>query len=326
MKNILFAICLFSLTACNPSTTNDQRPTANDQRPTNNQEIQAYALDSTPLLTIRDSEATRLKKDSLLSIARDNYLQIPVNLENIIWYGRRLAYQSRYNEAIEIYTLGMIPFPDAPELYRHRGHRYISIRQFDSAISDLEKAARLAEGRPIEIEPDGLPNKLNIPLSSLQFNIWYHLALAHYLKGDFEAAAESWETCMEVSNNPDLLCATTDWLYMTYRRMGKEKAAAALLEGITADMEIIENTSYHNRLLMYKGLRQPEELLDLGNKTEEARLDIVTQGYGVGNWYLYNGNREKAFTVFTTLVKSEYWPAFGYIAAEAELHRGKIVN
>ena len=34
----------------------------------------------------------------------------------------------------------------------------------------------------LETEPDGIPNKLNMPLSSTQFNVWYDLALAHYLK------------------------------------------------------------------------------------------------------------------------------------------------
>ncbi|MEM7103407.1 MAG: hypothetical protein AAF502_09780 [Bacteroidota bacterium] len=321
MKHISLSlgILIILIMACNQQPVVSDQPSTDTNQPEKN--IQAYSLDSTPLYTIPDSEATRIKKDSLLQIARDNYLHIPVQLDNIIWYGRRLAYQSRFMEAIEIYTLGLIPFPEAPELFRHRGHRYISTRQFDKAISDFEKAVTYSEGRDIEIEPDGLPNKLNIPLSSLQFNIWYHLALAHYLKGDFESAANAWEACMEVSTNPDLLCATTDWLYMTYRRLGKEKEATKLLETITPEMEIIENTSYHNRLLMYKGLKQPEDLLDFENTDDEARIDIVTQGYGVGNWYLYNGEEEKAFTLFNQLLESDYWSAFGYIAAEAEVFR-----
>lgn len=74
---------------------------------------------------------------------------------------------------------------------------------------------------------------------------------------------------------------------------------------------------------MYKGLIDPTELLDLDNDSEESQLDIVTQGYGVGNWYLYNGEKEKAYEIFDKIVKCKYWPAFGYIAAEAELFRKK---
>ena len=63
-------------------------------------------------------------------------------------------------------------------MYRHRGHRYVSIREFDRAIADLEYAATLIEGTEDEIEPDGMPNAMNIPVSSLHSNIWYHLGLA----------------------------------------------------------------------------------------------------------------------------------------------------
>ena len=79
--------------------------------------------------------------------------------------------------------------PNEPRLYRHRGHRYITIRKFDLAIADLRKASQLIAGKPDEIEPDGAPNKAGIPRSTLQSNIWYHLGLAQYLAGDFERGA-----------------------------------------------------------------------------------------------------------------------------------------
>jgi hypothetical protein len=50
-------------------------------------------------------------------------------------------------------------------------------------------------------------------------------------------------------------------------------------------------------------------------------LDIATQGYGVGNWYFYNGNIEQAKEIFQKVMEGTYWPAFGYIAAEADLAR-----
>ena len=55
---------------------------------------------------------------------------------------------------------------------------------------------------------------------------------------------------------------------------------------------------------------------DLANE-----LNLVTQGYGVANWYLYNGQTEKANEIFDMIVQNSYWAAFGYIAAEAELNR-----
>jgi tetratricopeptide (TPR) repeat protein len=282
---------------------------------------EATALTGEALHQIIDSKSVKAKKDSLTAVAHTQFKENPQNLDNIIWYGRRLAYQTQYADAIEVYTEGIKRFPKSPELYRHRGHRYISIRKLDKAIADFEMAAKLAEGRKIEIEPDGIPNKLNQPLSSLQFNIYYHWALAYYLKGDFAKASKIFEDCMSYSINPDLLVATVDWLYMCYQRSGQKDKAEAILQIVPDNTTVIENDAYLKRLQLYKGEIQAQELIDLSNPTPESELNIITQGYGVGNWYLYNGQEDKAKEIFQKIVATSYWPAFGYIAAEAELSR-----
>ena len=108
--------------------------------------------------------------------------------EHGLWLGRRTAYAGRYREAIAIYSDGLARFPASYRLYRHRGHRYISIRQFGRAIADFEKAAELVRGQPLEVEPDGAPNRAGVPVSNTQFNIYYHLGLAHYLARDYAKA------------------------------------------------------------------------------------------------------------------------------------------
>lgn len=131
------------------------------------------------------------KLDSNLAVAQKNFDADPSE-ENYIWLGRRLAYKVKYNQAIEVFTNGIEQYPNSYKLYRHRGHRYLSQRKFDAAIEDFEKAAELMPAAPIEIEPDGVPNKINQPLSSTQFNVWYHLGLAHYLKGEFDKAEQAY--------------------------------------------------------------------------------------------------------------------------------------
>ncbi len=239
----------------------------------------------------------------------------------IIWHGRRLGYMSRFNEAIEVFTTGLEDFPNSYKLLRHRGHRFVSVRKFDEAIADFEKAKSLMPAE-IEVEPDGNPNALNIPLSNTQFNILYHLGLAYYLKGDYQNAVSAYIDCLEYCENDDSVIATKDWLYMTYRRMGADDKAAELLETITEDMNIIENDSYYNRMLMYKGLMQPEELLDIeASNDPDMGISLATQGYGVANWYLYNGDEAKAKEILNLVVNSPIWAAFGYIAAEVDLSK-----
>jgi len=244
----------------------------------------------------------------------------PDSAEALIWVGRRQGYLWRYRAAIDTFTRGIQRFPADARFYRHRGHRYLTVRDFAQAEADFTKAAALVAGAPDEIEPDGAPNPAGIPRSTLQFNIYYHLGLAHYLQGHFQQAYDAYVQCMKVSTNDDSVTATSDWMWMTLMRLDRKADAARVLERITPVMDILENQSYHKRLLMYKGLSTPESLLDTA--TADATT-IATQGYGVGNYYLVTGQADKAREVLTRVVSGSGWNAFGYIAAEADLARMK---
>lgn len=277
---------------------------------------EAISLLGQPLYAPSMPEERRAELEANLAQAEAAWEHAPEDADSIIWLGRRLAYLARYRDAIEIFTRGILMHPADARMYRHRGHRYITVREFDNAIRDLERAAELVRGQPDEIEPDGAPNAYGIPTSTLQGNIWYHLALAHYLKHDFTSALPAWLEARSLATNDDMLVATSDWLWMTYRRLGRAADAAAVLEPIRADMRILENDAYHRRLLMYRGEIPPDSLLDV--ETDDA-VQIATYGYGVGNWYLVNGDEARAEAAFKKVVDSANWAAFGYIAAEAEL-------
>lgn len=238
----------------------------------------------------------------------------------MIWIGRRLGYLWRYQDAIAQFSKGIERYPNDPRFYRHRGHRYITVRKFGDAVADFDRAVALIKGKPDEIEPDGAPNPAGVPRSTLQFNIWYHLGLAHYLQGNYQKAYEAYVECMKVSNNDDSVTATADWTWMTLMRLGRKLEADKVLERITPKMDILENASYHRRLLMYKGLEKPEALLDTAKADDTT---IATQGYGVGNYYFVTGNNEKAREVFQKVTAGGGWNAFGFIAAESDLARMK---
>ena len=106
---------------------------------------------------------------------------------------------------------------------------------------------------------------------------------------------------------------------MTLRRLGQDAAAAQVLEPIHAGMNVTENRVYLQRLLMYKGVYSPEDLLRAGGDG----VARATYGYGVGNFYLVNGRAAEARAVFEQVTKDEQWAAFGFIAAEADLVRLK---
>ncbi len=237
-----------------------------------------------------------LKLQDALKEAMKQVKADPKNPENIILHGRRLAYLWKYHEAIEVFSKGIEDYPDYAMLYRHRGHRYISVRKFDKAVSDLTRASKLNDH---------------------DFDIWYHLGLAHYLRGEFMEALSAYKNCMKAAEDADSKIAISNWLYITLRRLGKEDEAAQILRGITEEMEVVENQSYYSLLLFFKGRKSEAEIAALA---EASDIDLATIGYGIGCWHLYNENIEKARIYFDKIVNTtKYWPAFGFIAAEAEL-------
>ncbi len=282
---------------------------------------EAKGLDGRSFFAPELPAEVKKRLDDNLAAATADFVKNPDDVQNIVWLGRRLAYLSRYREAIDVFSRGVAKFPADARPLRHRAHRYITTRQFDKAIVDFEKAAKLMAGKPNEGEPDGAPGRRPSPSATLKFNIYYHLGLAYYLKGDFARALTAYRECMKYStDNDDSLVATSDWLYMTLRRLGQKAEAEKVLDPIKEGMNVLDNAAYYQRLLMYKGLRKPEDVL--GND-EQDPLQIATQGYGVGNFYLVNGDTERAKAIFRRVVAGSQWAAFGFIAAEADLARMK---
>lgn len=266
--------------------------------------------------SLRTTNKTLLAK---LDTAHKQYLQDSTNADKLIWLGRRLAYVGRFQEAIAVFTKGIERFPKDARMLRHRGHRYLSLRCIDKAIVDFEAAAKLVKGKPDEVEPDGLPNAQNIPTSTLQTNIYYHLGLAHYLQKNYAAAEKAYQQCLKLSKNPDMYVATAYWQYLTLRHQQKDKAAAKLLNTIKPNMPLIENEDYYALLQLFQQkplIKDPADMLE-----QKKELSLVSYGYGLGEYCWLSGQTDFAKAVWQTVLQSSQWSAFGYLAATVALTR-----
>ncbi|MCH2182349.1 MAG: hypothetical protein MK108_10120 [Mariniblastus sp.] len=251
--------------------------------------------------------------------ARQRFEEDRMNADLEIWFGRFTAYQGLHRQAIEIYTEGLQRHPQDARFLRHRGHRHISLRQIDHAIGDLRRAAILVEGQPDQIEPDGMPNAQNRPVSSLHTNIWYHLGLAYYLKNDLSKAVAAYQKGLAASQNDDMRVAFTHWLYMSYRQMGNREKASRALDIIHEKMDVIESFDYYELCLFYQGRRTLKQM--------EARRPADSAGasdalrYGMANWHLYQGDAKRGRALMKEISRSPAWSSFGCIAAEASWQR-----
>lgn len=287
--------------------------------------FEAISLTGDTLRVVPISDAARPRLEQQLAQARSAYEHTPANVDSIVWYGRRLAYLGRFREAIDVYSRGIALHPENPWLYRHRGHRYITVRELDRAIRDLTRAASLTRGKPDEVEPDGQPNAQNIPIGTLQSNIDYHLALAYYLKGDFNRALPVYARELINAGNDDRRVSIAYWNYLALRRLGREQDAQTLLDGLPRELHIIENDTYNDLLRSFRGELRVDSLLAAAEAQPGGISSVayVTVANGIATWLLVNGRTDAATALYRRIVSGRQWPAFGYIAAEAELARAR---
>lgn len=275
---------------------------------------------------------TTLELERRLEEAHAARLAAPDRLAAWVWEGRTLAYLGRVEEAQGLYTQALERWPDSAELLRHRGHRWITLRELERAEADLARASELVRGLPDVVEQDGLPNARGIPRSTLASNVEYHLALARYLRGDFTGSLEAWRRCMERASNDDLRVACGHWTYLTLRRLGRAREAEELAHSLADAREVLENHAYAASLRVARGELPPEALLagaapdspaTGASRTPSAAAGDAAAVYAAACHLAFRGEAAEARTLLAELAASpSAGSAFGRIAAEVELARG----
>jgi len=219
----------------------------------------------------------------------------PRNIDRIIALGIAQSGVRQYREAIETFTRGLQIAPNNALLYRWRGHRYLSTRQFDRAMDDLTRGARL---------------------DSTIYGIWYHLGIVRFTKGDFAGAVDAFTRALPIAPDSGERAGATDWLWMSLSRARRTADAQALLD--RRPDSIPGANAYMQRLRLYRGQVAPDSVFTPADTSDIA---IATLSYGIGNWYLVRGDTTRARAWFERSIASGGWPAFGFIMSEVELRR-----
>lgn len=261
-----------------------------------------------PVFAKDDVDGAIAKADAALSAE-------PKNVERLLAAARARDVAWQFHAAIDVYTRAIEVAPADVRPWRFRGHRYISIRQFDKAVSDLEQAVALAPS---------------------SFDATYHLGLAHYLRGDYAAASqvylrclkaeapaatlpEGWRSCTATLTTPNDRVAMTDWMYRAQRRApGQSASARDLVAAVGDGLAVGENEAYYTAIRFYRGA-VTEDVAMAPRTANENRL--VTVGYGIAVHHLAEGRRAEGCALLRRIAAEPNWNAFGVIAAEADLSR-----
>jgi tetratricopeptide (TPR) repeat protein len=287
-----------------------EAPQTDTQAPERPEGWQATSLFGEDLFQLEDTAGAIADADAALAEAPDD-------VELIIASGRVRRNFWHYRQAMELYGRAIDLAPDDWRPYRYRGHRHISVREFDAAIRDLESARERAP---------------------MNWDVAYHLGLAYFVSGDFTRAADEYMRCLRVAaspeardaqtddfrscaqnaDDPESFVAMTEWAVRALMRSGRDAEATEMLAGVAEDLVIETNVAYYHDLLFYKGVKTEDELLDPGG---DAPYRLETVGQGVANWLLVQGDTARAVELYERIVDDPWWPGFGRIAGEAELAR-----
>jgi Tfp pilus assembly protein PilF len=223
----------------------------------------------------------------------------PRNVDRFIALGVAQSGARQFQEAIATFTRAMEIAPDNAMLYRWRGHRYLSVREFDKSYADLTRG---------------------LSIDSTNYGILYHLGIVNFVRGDFNRAVELFSKAQPRAPDPGELAGSTDWLWMSMMRAGMKKEAAAMLARHPDSLKTAPGYAYTQRLRLYRGEITPAQVF---TPADTADVQQATLAYGVGNWYLVRGDTATAKRWFQRSVRSGGWPGFGFIMSEVELRRIK---
>ncbi len=219
----------------------------------------------------------------------------PRNIDRIVALGTAQAGARQMREAVETFTRGLAAHPNNALLLRWRGHRYLSVREFDKAMADFNRAASL---------------------DSTIYGIWYHRGIVRFVRGDFDGAAADFARALPLAPDPGELAGSVDWRWMSLARAGRADEARAFLARRPDSLPT--NVAYATRLRLYRGEIAPDAVI---TAADTADVQLATLAFGLGNWYLTRGDSAAARRWFQRAVQSGGWPGFGFIVAEAELRR-----
>ena len=240
-------------------------------------------------------EYTALIDTGPVARAQRELAKEPRDRERILALAQAQIGARQFREAIATISRGLADAPDDPILLAWRGHRYLSVRDLDAARRDLERGTRI---------------------DSTLYGNWYHLGIVRYLRGEFASAAEAFRRARPLAPDAAEYTGSTDWLWMSLSRAGRAAEAREMLARVSDSLQV--NNAYARRLQLYGGAIRPEQLF---TDADSGDVTVATLAYGLGNWYLLRGDTTAARAAFQRSIASGGWPAFGFMASEAELRR-----
>lgn len=216
-----------------------------------------------------------------------------------------------YEQAILDFSMLLNKQPFNSHIYRHRGHRYLSLGHVEQAVADLSLSTRM--------EPEF-------------WKSWDLLGMAYYFLGDFEKALTYYRQGLQVTGPKSKFTAPlTYWSYLSLCRLGRKDTdeAQRMLHLVGAE-DLATKSLYLCLLQLLRNECTVQDIYDIEEEYERTErtpcgnVDYLTgtYGYGIAMKYYLDGQKDKARDIMEDIVKAgRDWNAWGHIACQKDLTR-----
>jgi tetratricopeptide (TPR) repeat protein len=236
--------------------------------------------------------------------------QLDANTEALFWEpdhemhwlkrAQILASAQRIDLAVKACSQGLARQNHCGHLFLARGHYYINLGRPQEAAADLARA-RVLLGE--------------------NWQVMYHLALAHYLSGEYQYAEGLYRHMITLFPTETEHVSLYNWLWACLVHQGRLEEAAVVSASVGSSWEPGDDIAYHRVQLFVSGRISLEEAL--GGKEVQKEINSITTAYGIYNYYQYvKQDAETAETLLKAILQhceGEYQYCFANQAAKSEL-------
>jgi tetratricopeptide (TPR) repeat protein len=252
------------------------------------------AATQTPQVWLPDASPIRsLPADTSVDRAARLLRDQPNEVSSYIALARAQAGVRQIREAVATLTVGLARFPESAELYRWRGHRYLSLMEFDRAQGDFDRG---------------------LAIDSSLYGIWYHRGVTHFVRGEYDEAVTAFVRARPLAPDSAEFAGSSDWLYTSLVRLGALRTSRELLDE-TPRIRSVTN-AYTRRLDLYRGRTRAPRFM---TPADTAPVQLATLSFGLATWAHARGDRKMAEEAYRNAARPDAWPSFAFIAAIADV-------
>lgn len=188
--------------------------------------------------------------------------------------------------------------------YRLRGHAYLNTYRHNEAIADFKIATRL---------------------DPYNYDSWYLMGISYYFLGRYHDSETSMRLARKLaSTKAEQICADY-WRWFCLTFMKEKEKADAITDNLNPNLKLVTGDAFYQVLLLFKGLRKPEEILKFSSRYNINSKMIME--YGAAQYYYINGNEKEGNKIIKNLLdmdEQDFWPGFAFQAALIERERRNL--